>query len=94
MLKLGNTHSSIAYQSANGRTLWCLSKLQMHLPFKNPTSGDRPTYVKKINKGKCIRFFTAALLVITIQVYSKGMIKHQVIHIGKKRRIVIRCWWD
>lgn len=47
-----HTVSSIAYQSANGRTLWCLSKLPIYLPFNNPTSGNIPTYVRKIKKSR------------------------------------------
>lgn len=30
LLKLGNTLSFIAYQSAHGRTQWCFSRLQIH----------------------------------------------------------------
>ena len=56
-----HTLSSIAFQSTNGRTLWCPSA---HLPFSNPTAEDIPPYLMKVKKSEYTRLFTASWFII------------------------------
>lgn len=59
-----HTLSSIAYQSANGRPWGASQNFKYIYPSPIPLLGDIPTYVKKRNKEKCARLFTAALLIM------------------------------